>query len=72
MAEGNPAFIEHAKAQSALRRLGTPEDIANIVAFLASDEGGWITGQALELRCLVGGGDYIAFEEAMTLSVSAR
>ena len=48
MAEGNPAFIEHAKAQSALRRLGTPADIANIVAFLASDEGGWITGQLID------------------------
>jgi 3-oxoacyl-[acyl-carrier protein] reductase len=42
MAEDKPAFIEHAKAQSALRRLGTPADIADIVAFLASDEGGWI------------------------------
>jgi 3-oxoacyl-[acyl-carrier protein] reductase len=48
MAEGNPAFVEHAKAQSALRRLGTPTDIANIVAFLASDEGGWITGQLVD------------------------
>ena len=48
MAEANPAFIEHAKAQSALRRLGTPEDVANIVAFLASDEGGWITGQVID------------------------
>lgn len=48
MAQGNPAFVEHAKAQSALRRLGTPADIANIVAFLASDEGGWITGQLID------------------------
>ena len=42
MAADKPAFIEHAKAHSALRRLGTPTDIADIVAFLASDEGGWI------------------------------
>jgi len=48
MAEGNPSFIEHAKAQSALRRLGAPVDIANIVAFLASDESGWITGQLID------------------------
>ncbi|HEU4960722.1 MAG TPA: SDR family oxidoreductase [Sphingomonas sp.] len=48
MAEGNPAFVEHAKAQSALKRLGTPADIANVVAFLASDEGGWITGQLID------------------------
>ena len=33
-------------AQSAaLGRLGTPEDIADVVAFLASEEGRWITGQ---------------------------
>jgi 3-oxoacyl-[acyl-carrier protein] reductase len=48
MAEGNPAFVEQAKAQAALRRLGTPTDIANIVTFLASDGGGWITGQLID------------------------
>ena len=29
------------------RRLGTPEDIARIVVFLVSDDGGWITGQTI-------------------------
>ena len=48
MAEGNPAFVEQAKAQAALRRLGTPADIANIVTFIASEEGGWITGQLID------------------------
>ncbi|MCR5825130.1 MAG: 3-oxoacyl-ACP reductase FabG [Oscillospiraceae bacterium] len=33
--------------QTALGRLGTPEDIAAAVAFLASDEAGFITGQVL-------------------------
>lgn len=48
MAKDNPAFVELAKEQSAMKRLGTPRDIANIVAFLASDEGGWITGQTVD------------------------
>jgi NAD(P)-dependent dehydrogenase (short-subunit alcohol dehydrogenase family) len=30
-----------------LGRLGTPEDVANAVVFLASDLSSWITGQAL-------------------------
>ena len=28
-------------------RLGTPEDIANLVAFLVSDEAGFITGETI-------------------------
>lgn len=32
-----------------MRRLGTPEDIANAVLFLASDRAGWITGQILSV-----------------------
>jgi 3-oxoacyl-[acyl-carrier protein] reductase len=31
------------------RRLGTPEDIAHAVLFLASEEAGWITGQILSV-----------------------
>ena len=34
----------------ALRRLGTPEDIANAVTFLASERAAWITGQVLEVN----------------------
>ncbi|MEV6205534.1 SDR family oxidoreductase [Kitasatospora sp. NPDC051914] len=30
-----------------LERLGTPEDIANVVAFLTSPEGHWVNGQVL-------------------------
>lgn len=33
-------------AQIPLGRVGTPTDIANVVLFLCSDEGSWVTGQA--------------------------
>jgi 3-oxoacyl-[acyl-carrier protein] reductase len=31
----------------AIRRVGRPEDIANAVVFLASEQANWITGQVL-------------------------
>jgi 3-oxoacyl-[acyl-carrier protein] reductase len=34
-------------AQHPLGRLGTPQDIAGITAFLLSDEGRWVSGQLL-------------------------
>jgi 3-oxoacyl-[acyl-carrier protein] reductase len=33
----------------ALRRLGTPQDIANGVLFFASEQAGWVTGQTLSV-----------------------
>jgi NAD(P)-dependent dehydrogenase (short-subunit alcohol dehydrogenase family) len=42
----DPAAARHdAVARHAAGRLGRPEDIANIVAWLASDEATWATGQ---------------------------
>ena len=32
-------------AATPVRRLGTPEDIGNLVAYLASDEAGWLSGE---------------------------
>jgi NAD(P)-dependent dehydrogenase (short-subunit alcohol dehydrogenase family) len=32
----------------ALGRVGQPTDIANVVAFLVSDDGGWVTGQQID------------------------
>lgn len=42
-ANAHQDLIDH----TALRRLGTPEDIAAVVAFLASDDGRWVTGQTI-------------------------
>jgi len=34
--------------QTALGRVGMPEDIARVAAFLASDDSRWVTGQFIE------------------------
>ena len=33
-----------------LERLGRPEDIANVVSFLAGPDGGWVNGQVLRVN----------------------
>ena len=43
-----PEAIEGMVAQTALGRLGLPEDFAKIVALLASDDSFWITGQVID------------------------
>jgi len=46
--EANPGeTFEAAVARTALKRLGQPEDIARVVAFLAGPDSGWISGQKL-------------------------
>jgi 3-oxoacyl-[acyl-carrier protein] reductase len=41
------AQIEEFKKLNPLERLGQPEDIANLVSFLAGPDGGWINAQVL-------------------------
>ena len=43
LAERGPQIV----ASTPLARIGQPDDIAGIVAFLASDEAGWITGRTI-------------------------
>lgn len=42
-------FKEEAKKAIPLKRLGKPEDVANVVAFLASEDANYITGQVIQV-----------------------
>ncbi|MGW4161720.1 SDR family oxidoreductase [Streptomyces sp. NPDC004788] len=45
---GNAEAWAGAAAMSALGKVGAPEDIADVVAFLASHDGRWVTGQWID------------------------
>lgn len=45
----NDEIIEHAKNMIALKRIGKPEDVANVVNFLLSDEANYITKQVISI-----------------------
>ena len=51
----NEAALNAGVAQVPMGRMGRPEDVANAVSFLASDEASYITGCVLK----VDGGMYI-------------
>jgi len=42
--EEKKAFVDHVTASTAMNRLGTPDEIAKVVVFLASDDSSYITG----------------------------
>jgi len=42
------AFRPNLLDRSPQGRIGTPEDTANLVAFLCSEQGGWVTGQVID------------------------
>lgn len=49
--DGKPDELVERLAQAApLERLGTPDDIANTVAFLVGPEGAWVNGQTLRVN----------------------
>ncbi|MET7752497.1 SDR family oxidoreductase [Micromonospora sp. NPDC005367] len=43
-----PGLAELIAGMTALNRLGGPDDVADVVAFLASDAARWITGQVID------------------------
>lgn len=50
MAWRDPREVEATKATLAMQRFGTPEDLANLALFLASDEASWITGVNIDIN----------------------
>jgi NAD(P)-dependent dehydrogenase (short-subunit alcohol dehydrogenase family) len=45
----NPEIAARIAAATALGRMGEPDDIADVIAFLASDEARWVTGQRIQV-----------------------
>jgi 3-oxoacyl-[acyl-carrier protein] reductase len=45
MLPADPTFRDHGEQASPLKRLGMPEDIADVVSFVVSEEARWLTGQ---------------------------
>ncbi len=48
-ADAYEAFLEHSKTTHPLGRVGQPQDIADAIVYLASDQAGWVTGVTLSL-----------------------
>ena len=44
-----PEYQERIIKRMAMRRAGTPQELSNVVAFLASEESSYITGEAIEV-----------------------
>jgi NAD(P)-dependent dehydrogenase (short-subunit alcohol dehydrogenase family) len=50
MTEDNYAkFLEHSKTTHPLGRVGNPDEIAELIFYLASEKAGWITGATYEI-----------------------
>jgi NAD(P)-dependent dehydrogenase (short-subunit alcohol dehydrogenase family) len=45
----NPDMLQPILAQYAIRRPGTPEEVASLVLYLASDEAAWVTGATIPI-----------------------
>jgi NAD(P)-dependent dehydrogenase (short-subunit alcohol dehydrogenase family) len=47
--EAYAAFLEHSKTTHPLGRVGSPEEVAELIRFLASDQARWITGVTVSI-----------------------
>ena len=47
--EAYAAFLERSKQTHPLGRAGEPQEIADLIWFLASDQAGWITGETISI-----------------------
>jgi NAD(P)-dependent dehydrogenase (short-subunit alcohol dehydrogenase family) len=47
--ENYAAFLERSKQTHPLGRAGEPDEIAELIVFLASDRAGWITGETISI-----------------------
>jgi len=43
------AFLEHSKTTHPLGRVGQPDEVADLIFFLASDRASWITGETIAI-----------------------
>jgi NAD(P)-dependent dehydrogenase (short-subunit alcohol dehydrogenase family) len=43
------AFLEHSRSTHPMGRVGTPDEVAELVLFLGGDQAGWITGATLAI-----------------------
>lgn len=50
VAAERPGLVDKLAAQVPARRLGTPEDVAAVVAFLAGGRAGYVTGQLISVN----------------------
>lgn len=53
--EANPRLHDFLASQTALGRVGIPDDVGGVVAFLCSDDARWVTAQRIE----VSGGTFL-------------